>query len=58
MKIDKQTQLLFSNTINIIVLDLHTITLNLVKGAYDACGSNLMSDKKNFDNSFSYDGPG
>ncbi|AES78955.1 photosystem I P700 chlorophyll A apoprotein [Medicago truncatula] len=39
-----------------IALGLHTTTLILVKGALDACGSKLMSDKKDFGYSFPCDG--
>ncbi|CAN6446801.1 unnamed protein product [Victoria cruziana] len=41
-----------------IALGLHTTTLILVKGALDARGSKLMSDKKVFRYSFPCDGPG
>ncbi|GFQ06990.1 photosystem i p700 chlorophyll a apoprotein a2 [Phtheirospermum japonicum] len=41
-----------------IALGLHTTTLILVKGALDARGSKLMSDKKDFGYSFPCDGPG
>ncbi|PHT68074.1 Photosystem I chlorophyll a apoprotein A2 [Capsicum annuum] len=41
-----------------IALGVHTITLILVKGALDVRGSKLIPDKKDFDYSFSCDGPG
>ncbi|PHT98333.1 Photosystem I chlorophyll a apoprotein A2 [Capsicum chinense] len=43
---------------HVIALDLHTTTLILVKGAFDARGSKLMADKKDFGYSFPCDGPG
>jgi photosystem I P700 chlorophyll a apoprotein A2 len=41
-----------------IALGLHTTTLILVKGAFDARGSKLIPDKKDFGYSFPCDGPG
>jgi photosystem I P700 chlorophyll a apoprotein A2 len=41
-----------------IALGLHTTTLILVKCDLDACGSNLMPDKKDFGYSFPCDGLG
>ncbi|GFQ06118.1 photosystem i p700 chlorophyll a apoprotein a2 1, partial [Phtheirospermum japonicum] len=41
-----------------IALGLHTTTLILVKGAFDARDSKLMPDKKDFDYSFPCNGPG
>ncbi|KAK4738043.1 hypothetical protein R3W88_001740 [Solanum pinnatisectum] len=41
-----------------IALSLHTTTLIFVKGALDACGFKLMSNKKDFGYNFPCDGPG